>query len=910
MRCPGFGAGHDVQTVSASSGAAVPNHLIRVGLERPEVRQMLKYSLLLFASTSVLAQVSVAQEAPAAGEAATQRETITVVGSRRPDRTAADSNVPIDVIDAESLGTVGYTDMNRQLQALVPSFNYPQPTLVDGTEHIKPASLRGLAPDQTLVLVNGRRRHPTSLLNINGSAGRGSVSVDLNAIPSSAIDRIEVLRDGAAAQYGSDAIGGVINIVTRDASEGGRVTVTTGMYITTLDGVPELESIQVDQNGYPIGLTADRLAGNYGDDIERQDGETITVAYNQGFNIADRGYLNTTLEWMRANRTSRGGLDDGDTYALLPNGEFDPREISVRRDNRYFVGAPKSEALTGLANFGFDLTDTAELYATGTFQRREATSGAFFREASDEAYGIQDIYPDGFTPRIGSDIADYSVLGGVRGEVAGWNYDTSVIWGSNEVTYTNTNTANVTYLSNTPTSFYGGGTEHTQTTVNADFSKLFETGLFASPLSVAFGAEYRKENYTISAGDVAAYTNAPLLDANGNIIYDANGNPLNGDSQLVVGTHPFAQGSIYYNANSEVDEGRAAVGLYGELDTDILSNWNVTLAGRYEDYDDFGDTFNAKVATRYDILDGFAVRASASTGFRAPSLQQQYYTSVTTNFVSGVAYDIGTLPSTSAAAVALGGTQLQPEESTNYSVGATWATIPGLTVTVDAYQITIDDRIVLSETLGDTAAEAAIVNQVFAAAGIQGVGAARFFINGVSSETQGVDITASYDMGLGDFGDLNLAGGFNWNKTEVSDVTASVGPASLFTPAQLFSYRERARLENAAPEMKANISANWSIGDLAATFRTNYYGEVTQPGATTAGDETIDSAFIFDAEASYQVNEMVNVAFGANNILDTYPESTIESVGLVAATPISPYPGFSPYGFQGRYLYARLGVSF
>ena len=872
-----------------------------------------KYTLCLFVSVAALSQTALAQSTGDEGEEQVRvLEETTVIGTRRRGRAVADSSVPIDVLSGESLKTIGFTDVNRQLQTLVPSFNFPQPSLVDGTEHIKPASLRGLAPDQTLVLVNGRRRHPTALLNINGSAGRGSVSVDMNSIPSSSIKRIEVLRDGAAAQYGSDAIAGVINIVTQDAPEGGSFSVTTGMYLTTLDGVPELTSVQVGPNGFPVARSSNRVAVNYGDDIERQDGESVTVAYNHGFSLGDSGYLNATLEYTEANRTNRGGADDGDTYPLLANGEFDPREITTDR-NRFLVGNPKTEALTGLASLGFDLSESVELYSTASFQRREATSGAFFREASDEAFGIQSIYPDGFTPRISSEISDYSVLGGIRGNLAGWDYDASVVWGSNEVEFTDSNTANVTYLEATPTTFYGGGTKHQQTTFNADFSRLVDTGILASPLSIAFGAEYRSENYEIFSGDVAAYTNAPLLDEDGNIVFDENGTPLNGDALLPVGSHSFAQGSIYFSDTSEVDESRAAVGIYGELDADLTKQWSVTLAGRYEDYDDFGSTTNAKLATRFELTDAFALRGSASTGFRAPSLQQQYYTSITTNFIEGIAFDIGTLPATSPAASALGGTQLQPEESVNYSIGATWTGIPNLTVTLDAYRIEIDDRVVLSETLGNSADEAAIVQQVFADAGIVGVAAARFFINGVDSETEGVDLTASYDMDLAEYGELSLLGGINWNSTEVSEVIASVGPASLFEPSQLFARRERARLENAAPEMKLNLAANWNLDRLSTTFRTNYYGELTQPGRSEAGDVTVDSAFIFDAEVGYRVTENANISIGANNILDTYPESSVERVGLENASQfnfIIPYAGFTPYGYQGRYVYARVGIDF
>ena len=324
-----------------------------------------------------------------------ETEQITVIGSRRPGRTVIESNVPIDLITADDLQKGGFNDINRQMQNVVPSFNFYQPSLVDGTEHIKPASLRGLAPDQTLVLVNGRRFHSSALLNVNGSAGRGSVSVDLNSIPSSAIKRVEILRDGASAQYGSDAIAGVINIVTKDASEGGSITVSGGYYDTTLDGLPEMTGVQTDANGVVVPNGSSRVAGIYGDDISRRDGENYNIAGNIGFALGDDGFLNLTAEYNHANRTNRGGLDDGDTYPLLEDGSFDPREITTNRD-RFRVGSPETESSTVLANAGYSLSNGAELYATATYQDRESVSGAFFREAGDEGLLIQDIYPDGF----------------------------------------------------------------------------------------------------------------------------------------------------------------------------------------------------------------------------------------------------------------------------------------------------------------------------------------------------------------------------------------------------------------------------------------------------------------------------------------------------------------------------------
>ncbi|MGB0895569.1 MAG: TonB-dependent receptor plug domain-containing protein [Parashewanella sp.] len=831
-------------------------------------------------------------------------ERIAVLGSRRVGRTISDSNVPVDVLTADALKEGGFTDMNRLLQNAVPSFNFYQPSLADGSEHIKPASLRGLAPDQTLVLLNGRRFHTSALLNLNGTAGRGSVSVDLNAIPSASIDRIEILRDGAAAQYGSDAIAGVINIITKKHSEGGSFTATAGQHITTLDGVPELTGVQTDANGNVVANGSRRVAGIYGKDISRKDGETVNLAGNIGFGFKETGYVNVTAEYNNANATNRGGLDDGDTYAKNADGSFDKREITTNRD-RFFFGAPESESYSILASSGYEFDSGAELYSTFTLQNRKSVSGAFFREASDEALLIQKIYPDGFTPKIHADIDDWSLLAGVKGELGEWEYNTSIVTGRNTIAYNNTNTANVTFLLDTPTSFYGGKLISGQDAVNVDFSRFYDIEGLASPISFALGAEYRRDNYQIKSGDVKAYTNRQSVDENGKPIFKEDGSPVYPTTRL------FAQGSLFFSKASEVDESRNSFALYAEVDMDLTDDWNLVLAARHEKYSDFGDTTNGKLATRYNLTDDFALRASVSTGFRAPSLQQQFYTSINTNFVNGEAVEIGTVAATSKAAMALGGKQLEAEKATNYSLGFTWDISEQLNLTFDTYRIEIDDRIVLSESLGDDKAERPIVEKVFKENNVEGINAIRFFINGVNSVTQGIDVNLAYETELL-AGNLRLSSGFNYNTTEVSDVLDSAGPSSLFSSDQLFARRERARLENAAPKQKVNVTANWSQDALSLMLRSNYYGEVTQPGRVSKSDITIKPAFIFDAEASYQFTDNLVGSFGINNLLDKYPTSNIERFGKDAGQfdYIIPYANFSPYGFQGRYLYLRASLSF
>jgi len=821
---------------------------------------------------------------------------VVVIGSRRPDRVVEESAVPVDVLSVDEAAVGGFTNLQGMLSSVLPSFNAH---LVTGTAHstlVPPFTMRGLTPDQSLVLINGRRRHPSALVNMAGTS-RGSVSIDLNTIPQGAIKRIEVLRDGASAQYGSDAIAGVVNMVLDDANEGFSIEVVAGQYDTTLDGVPNFRGVRADANGNPLVRpgTTNRLTMISDGPAKRRDGEQTTVTAKWGLPIGDRGFVNLTGEFAKHRLAFRGGTDDGQTYPLLPNGQFDQRELTVNR-YRQAVGTPPTENLTFFLNAGYDLGSDTELYAFGGIQDRDTIAGGNYREAWDEGRTVLDVYPDGFTPVIVGNNRDYSMALGVRGDLMGWSWDGSFVKGSNELSFLNTNTINVSLGSGSPTTMYGGAQRHDQGTFNLDLQKLIDVGVLASPVSVAFGFELREEEFTLSAGDAAASAVGMLRDANGNLVLDGNGNTR-------LAGIPFAQGALVFGQKDALNESRDAIGFYTEVDANLTDSWNLILAARYEDYSDFGDTLKGKIATRYEFTDSFSVRASLSSGFRAPSLHQQYYSQTNTNFVQGVLYDIVQLPASSPIAAVLGASPLKPEESTSTSLGVTWRPFSAVSVTLDAYKIDIDGRIVNTDLLQ---AQSILEN-----AGFFGVQAARFFINGVNSETKGVDLVTTYDTLLGS-GNLNLTFAANWNETKVGDVIATVGLASYFTPQQLLPRVFLRQMENAAPKSKATLSATWSNGGFGSTLRARHYGSTVSAGTTQALDQVVDAAVLFDLELRYQFTDKVHGAIGGNNLLDKYPKSAWETQGENATelALINPYPGSSPYGFHGRFLFAKLGVKF
>lgn len=815
-------------------------------------------------------------------------EQISVIGSRRLGRTVEDSAVPIDIIGADALKNSGFTETNALLSSLLPSFNFPQASLTDGSDHVRPAQLRGLAPDHTLVLVNGKRRHSNALLNLNGSTGRGSSSVDLNAIPANAIARIEVLRDGAAAQYGSDAIAGVINIVLKSASSGGSVAAIYGANVTKMDGVPQLKSVSEGSDG--------NLAFTEGGDRSLTDGQTLTLQGNMGFELGDNGFLNISTEYRDRHSTNRSDYDNRENYARIDDGSvdgaLDPRELTVNRYNHNF-GNGDVEDFSMFYNAGYQLTNEVDLYSFGSYSKREGEGGGFYRRASDSR-NIEEVYPDGFLPVITSDIDDFSLALGAKGFVSEWNYDVSAVYGQDAFEFGVINSLNTSYGPTSQTSFDAGTLTYDQLTLNVDFSREVDVSFLESSVNVAVGAEYRREGYQIDAGEEASYAQGTF--GPGGAVTDPVDGPFGAaGAQVFPGFTPESEG----------DNSRHNVSLYIDLETYLTDDWNLAVAARYEDYSDFGDTLNGKIATRYSLTEDLALRASVSTGFRAPSLQQQYFTSVATVFVDGEPTETGTFAPSSDVAKALGSPGLDAEEATNYGVGFTWSTDFNFSLSVDYYQILIDDRIVLSNNLsGDAIADL-----------LQGTGAnqGRFFLNAIDSKTRGVDVVASYNVATDGYGDLAFNLGYNYGKNEVTNIIDP--PAELqgagFDQDNLFSGTELRRFEVSTPRNKYNLSATWTNDDIRTTLRTTRYGETQDPSDIPERNEVLKPKWITDLDVAYSLSENVSLSLGANNIFDVYPDATRENVDDVTTfSRLFAYSSFSPYGFNGRYVYGKIEMKF
>ncbi len=883
---------------------------------------MIRRHVLASALAAVIAAPVAAQTPAASPSDATSLDAVSVIGTRTQPRTVLTSPVPVDVLSAEDIRDSGYTDVAKILQSLVPSFNFPHPTTPDGNTHIRSATLRGLSPDQTLVLVNGKRRHTSAWVNTGGTVGKGAVSTDLNAIPVSAIERIEVLRDGASAQYGSDAIAGVINIVLRsDAGFEGRAS-----WGTTEDGGGDTTKISLDSGfAFPEG-------GGVRFTLDYRDRE----AANRALPDTRQQYFGIGANGRPVALSSAYGAGTG----LNPIGGAaagavaDPREATIDRAGLWrFADSADTVEKTVFANLDKPLSwaEGLEVYAFGGYGVSDGSSNASLRRAGQNE-NVRALYPDGFLPWVDTQSINASFAGGLKGYAGGWRWDLSSAYGRNTLEYRTRNTLNATLGTASPTAFYNGRFASSQWTTNLDVANSFDLG-WNAPLRLALGTEYRRDGYEISPGEEASYLWGParVLDGPG-----AGAIPTIG-SQGFAGIQPGDAG----------DYSRHNVSAYVEAGTDLTERLQLEAALRYEDYSDFGDTTNGKLALRYEIGGGVALRASASTGFHAPALAQQYFSSTSSrtlnNAVTGIPEYVlvRTAPVDSIEARALGADALKPEKADNLTAGLTWGW-RGLVASVDVYRIDIDHRIYLSSNFVDAGTSTAI-RDYLAALGSPGVTSVRYFGNAADTRTTGVDVSARYRWELGDHGRLTATLGYNRNRTELQRVGGTPDELlALGVRTPFLDVTERTRIEKGQPKDNGLLALAWDVGDWGFAVSGHRYGEVRGVAATnqsaanvaefakgstrfvtrpteagSAGNvdvvQILEAKWIVDLDVSYRFSDAVKLTLGANNVANTYPTRNIATTATVSGADtfgVFPYSELSPFGWSGAYYYARLETRF
>jgi iron complex outermembrane receptor protein len=881
---------------------------------------------------------------------------IVVVGSRNPNRTAVDTPVPVDVIDVNELVTAGpQVNLNQILNYVAPSFTSNTQTISDGTDHIDPASLRGLGPDQVLVLINGKRRHTSSLINVNGTFGRGSVGTDLNTIPAASIERIEVLRDGAAAQYGSDAIAGVINIVLKRSTDKLDVNITNGANFSKnaneqtggVDGVTTNISanygLKLGDKGGFINFTGDfdvrqdynrmkewegdifniyntieRYAQNDGYDLSKLLDDDVSDVINYGnqagLNI-DPNATKTDLIGINNGINSVAGYlthltydSNGDINGVSPN-DNTAAELAARGLNRTdFNMRVGQSALRGgrfFANFSLPLNEAGtELYSFAGVSSRTGNSAGFYR-LPNQSRTYTPAYFNGFLPEINSTIVDKSISVGIKGKVSDWDVDFSNTWGKNSFLYTIGNTFNASMQGSSPTTFDAGGFSFMQNTTNLDISQFFEDTM--AGLNIAFGAEYRLENYEIIAGEEASYAQ---YTADGQVITLASqdpardffGNARPGGSQVFPGFSP----------KNELSRGRNSVAGYFDMEADFTDNFLGSFAIRYEDYSDFGSTLNFKVATRIKASENTNIRAAFNTGFRAPSLQQIYFNSTSTIFdQNGDPQEVGTFSNDSRAAKLLGIPKLKQETSRSVSLGFT-SKIPNLnlTLTVDGYWVGINDRVVYTGQFKGPGTGTELDNLLAQA----NATAASFFANAIDTESRGIDIVLTNDANIGANAKLKSDLSATFSKTiQVGNIKASQVLENAGLVGTYFPEDSRIYLEKAVPRAKINLSNSYTTDKFNIFLRNVLFGKVTEATTNILRQQEFGTKVVTDLSFGYQVSDNLTVTVGANNLFDIYPDRAAQSFSDGGNNRSGGRFDWSrraqQFGVAGRFLFARLSLN-
>jgi iron complex outermembrane receptor protein len=817
-------------------------------------------------------------------------ETVTVIGSRGKPRTDVERPVPVDVLSSADLKITGQTDLAQQVQFTSPSFNSTKFGINGATNFADPASLRGLAPDQVLLLINGKRRHQFSALNLNVSPGLGTVVSDMNSVPTAAIARIEVLRDGAAAQYGSDAIAGIVNLTLNRASSGTNVAVTAGVH-------------------------------------HEGDGITYKTSLNQGLELGDGGFFNYTLEYFKAEGTNRSDPFTGVIYPTAPVGyvagqptaAFPYLTANPRQDRGVYptgpfkvgqYGSNENETSQAFVNAELPISDTITLYGFGGYSKKNITALGFFRAPVTTANAVLSIFPDGYVPILPGESIDYSATLGLKGEYAGWDVDLSYGYGQNSLDQWARNTLNASLGADSPTNFYVGQTKFGQHVVDVGASKGLGKVWGLQAVNVAVGAQYREDNFVVTRGDPASYAIGPLA---------------------ISGRAAGSNGRPSYAPADENDLTRSNVGAYIDVEADVSDALLITTALRYEDYSDFGGNLSGKLAGRYKITEDIGLRASYNLGFRAPSLAQIGNRVNTSTVQNNQILQTQQISSDDKRLAALGIGEPEAEISNNYGFGLTgrFSNVFGgdVSATLDLFQIDIQDRIVISEGI-------LTANFPAVAALFPGVREIRFFTNHIDTKTAGADLVISYKREVFE-GDLTLTLAATNSETSVEnqrDTPAQIlaGASAANQAFKLLGQTSIELIEEAIPRTKVLLSSSYTKGKLTYGARASYFGPVTafstglspsDPNVTcttpTRCAQEFSGKTLVDLTVSFQASEKLTLTAGVNNVLDVYPDKWNNLADGYVGEAASYSNGQTPYtrnagqfGFNGAYYFLTAAFSF
>ncbi|SKB96088.1 TonB-dependent receptor [Luteibacter sp. 22Crub2.1] len=786
-----------------------------------------------------------AQEADRAN--ASTLDQIVVTGTHAKDRTVLDSPVPIDVLTPEDLRSAGAVngELGQALATLLPSFNFPRQSNSGGSDHVRAAQLRGMSPDQVLVLVNGKRFHTSALVNSDTKIGRGTTPVDFNAIPISAIKRIEVLRDGAGAQYGSDAIAGVVNIILDDSPDGGEVNATYGAYHTNFR--PGDRTITDGQSAYVSAKAGTKLGG-------------------------DGGFLRGGFEGNDRQATNRAGPDQ------IPSWENpSPANLALQGRRNYAAGDPRNENYSGWFNAELPFGDSVRGYAFGTYTQRRTIGDNYFRYPDSDA-NVPSIYPDGYRPESLGYNRDVNLTAGARGRAGEWDIDGSLTWGRNTFDYDLRNTVNVSLGDDSPTRFNIGKYDNTQGTANLDLSRSVEWG--SKLFTLATGAEFRHEGFQTYAGDAASYAVGPI-----------------------VGAPTGAQAGGGLTPQDTADLRRNVSAAYVDLSGDVTDRFFADAAARYEHYDDFGSAWTGKLSGRYAITDAVAIRGAASNNLRAPSLSQVGFESTSTGYgADGTLVQGRILSVNNPVARGLGAKDLKPEKSRNYSLGLTARIGDRFDASLDVYRIDVDHRVTLSETIAPDGLEDYIATRF----GVPGVQSVAFFTNAVDTRTRGAELVTNYRQPVYG-GNLTLTATYSYNRTSIRKVRDTPAElAALGADAVLFGLEERNTLTDAAPRQRGSFTAKWDSARWSLLTRATRQGTTTRVfdfGDGYVPKQTYAARWQIDAEAEWHATDRLSIALGGQNITDQYPDRSIPDIAYAGNFP---YDVISPIGSNGAYWYGRV----